>query len=435
MFRKTRKKIKQLSYQHPQATNSFEGYLRGLSTGAYWLRFLINSFFLLKNKDHSYLDAERRNYTNRLLAFNHKHIVILGHEHVAILIQSIQEKLHAAGITSEVITAPPKEGFSEALHIVICPQAFHALPRTYIAFQMEQLAISSRYRQQRYLDILNNALAVMDYSLLNCEYMIQHGVSSERVFYVPIFCRVNNEKNSNLEYDVLFYGDIHSKRRQQLLKQIAEDFNLKIAFKVWGEQKFEELSKAKIIVNLHYYENALLESTRIFECLNLGKVIISETSTDQTCYDHLNGIVEFAEAGDYPQLKEKISQLLQNTHLQKRMADIQNKLNAQPDWFALYFYRVLLALDLIDFETFYRLIGKEIQISQNSLVRTIELEPISHENSSLVNNGLTVEALRHYQPHIAEKLTLELIRRNSQLTEIDSTNICLSDPTKSSWSK
>ena len=357
----------------------------------------------------------------------------MGHEHVAIVIRLIQEKLKLVGISSEVIDKPPEGGFSEAVHIVLCPQAFRVLPRNYIAFQMEQLAISDRYRNKRYLDILCNALAVFDYSLMNIEYMIKHGVPKERVFYLPIFSKVRNVFNQNLVYDVLFYGDIHSERRQNLLNKLKNDFNLKIAFKVWGEQKIEELKKAKVIVNLHFYENALLESTRLFECLEMGKVVVSEESLDQVTYQHLNGIVEFFTSGDYPELKQLLNNLLNNGKLEQQIENIKQDLDRQLDWFALYFYRALLALDIISFDSFYEVIGKQIKLSNKVTVRTIEYEAINPDNSLLANNGTVLEALRHYLPEKARDYTHDLIRRNADLSGNPAPQLALTEQTKRSW--
>ena len=204
MFKKTRKKLKLLSYQHPQATQQVENYLRSYAFGASFLRTICNVFFSLQAKNRLPLNQNHEEYVQRMLNLHQRHIVIMGHEHVAIVIRLIQEKLKLVGISSEVIDKPPEGGFSEAVHIVLCPQAFRVLPRNYIAFQMEQLAISDRYRNKRYLDILCNALAVFDYSLMNIEYMIKHGVPKERVFYLPIFSKVRNDFNQNLVYDVLF---------------------------------------------------------------------------------------------------------------------------------------------------------------------------------------------------------------------------------------
>ena len=433
MFKKTRKKIKALSFQHPQATERFEHYFRSSATGAYWLRRIVNSLFLLKSENRRPLNQNHDDYVRRMLDFNHKHIVILAQDHVTIVAHLMKQCLKKVGIAADIIGKPPEKGFSDALHIVVCPQAFQTLPRDFIGYQMEQIAISDRYRSKRYQDIVCNALAIMDYSLTNCEFLINNWVPKERVFYLPIYSGVKEEPSKDLPYDVLFYGDIHSPRRKKLLDQLKRDFNVKIAFKVWGEKKFEELRKAKVIVNLHFYENALLESTRIFECLQLGKPIVSEEGIDQVTYGHLNGILDFVPPGDYEQLKAKLSYLLQDNHLASQMQILQTKLAAQPDWFALYFYRVLLSLDVISFDTFYEAIGKNLNISDNLTVKTTEFEELGKTFSTLNNDGRFFESLRHYNPQTAQSYTLNLIERIRKEHQVDAPHIEISDKTKDYW--
>lgn len=268
---------------------------------------------------------------------------------------------------------------------------------------------------------------------MNIEYMIKHGVPKERIFYLPSFSKVRDNFNQNLVYDVLFYGDIHSERRQNLLNKLKNDFNLKIAFKVWGEQKIEELKKAKVIVNLHFYEDALLESTRLFECLEMGKVVVSEESLDQVTYQHLNGIVDFFTTGNYLELKQLLNSLLNNGRLEEHIENIKQGLNRQPDWFALYFYRALLALDIISFDTFYEVIGKQIKLSNKVTVRTIEYEAINPDNSLLTNNGTVLEALRYYLPEKARDYTYDLIHRNAELSGNPAPQLELTEQTKRSW--
>jgi hypothetical protein len=55
---------------------------------------------------------------------------------------------------------------------------------------------------------------------------------------------------------------------------------------------------ARLVVNLHYYENALLEMPRIAECLSLGVPVISESSIDQGDYSEIGTAVTFFAQGD-----------------------------------------------------------------------------------------------------------------------------------------
>lgn len=51
------------------------------------------------------------------------------------------------------------------------------------------------------------------------------------------------------------------------------------------------------VLNIHYYENALLQTTRIYECLSLNKLVVSEQGSDQDEHTELDGIVDFGQNG------------------------------------------------------------------------------------------------------------------------------------------
>ena len=116
------------------------------------------------------------------------------------------------------------------------------------------------------------------------------------------------------------------------------------------------------------------------------------------------------------------------------MQILQTKLAAQPDWFALYFYRVLLSLDVISFDTFYEAIGKNLNISDNLTVKTTEFEELGQTFSTLNNDGRFFESLRHYNPQTAQSYTLELIERIRKEHQADAPHIEISDKTKGYWS-
>ena len=99
----------------------------------------------------------------------------------------------------------------------------------------------------------------------------------------------------------------------------------------------------------------------------------------------------------------------------------------------MYFYRALLALDIISFDTFYEVIGKQIKLSNKVTVRTIEYEAINPDNSLLTNNGTVLEALRHYLPEKARDYTYDLIHRNAELSGNPAPQLELTEQTKRSW--
>jgi SAM-dependent methyltransferase len=81
--------------------------------------------------------------------------------------------------------------------------------------------------------------------------------------------------------DLLFFGSINERRRH-LIGQI-EAAGCRIAMfdhPLYGPERDEIILQAKAVLNLHYYETARLEQTRIAHCLSLGTPVISERKFD-----------------------------------------------------------------------------------------------------------------------------------------------------------
>lgn len=332
---------KNLHFRALISSSTFENlsnYIFSRKYSAELIRLMINVFFKTGK-------AQTTNnfYVQRFTILCPKYLQFLG--------KLIQNHLSELGILSNIIGSEPKTGFSNnQVYIVLFPQHFKVLPPYYLVFQLEQLAISDRFRRESYLSLLKNAIAVMEYSQKNFEYLQSHGIKN--YFYVPIFSKVQRSPNHEPLYDVLFYGSTSSEHRQEFLNKLKRDFNIHIAKSICGEQTIEAIHNSKVIVNLHNYDNALLESTRIFECLSAGAVIVSEDGNDQNECDYLSDFVDFVKSNNYDQLKSRISERLNNDNYKTQRIFIRDQLEKQFDRFGFGFSRMLLALGYISFDTF-----------------------------------------------------------------------------------
>lgn len=216
-------------------------------------------------------------------------IVIISPEatyFVAFYLKSLLEA-HPSVYISISKQSPPD--FDADLYFVICPQVFPVLPppKKRIAVQMEQ-TVSQRWFTREYLGVLYNSLAVIEYSKVNVEYLSSLRYPMANLIHLPIRPIESPIYKPHLgqpkAYDVVFYGDDRVKRRQGFLNAIAHRFKLKVVNGLYGEDLWPVLSSAKVVVNIHYYENALLETTRISECLSLGLRVVSEEGSDQGHY-------------------------------------------------------------------------------------------------------------------------------------------------------
>ncbi|WP_426341198.1 methyltransferase domain-containing protein [Pseudoduganella sp. S-14] len=222
------------------------------------------------------------------------HTLFIGH--------LIASRLRAHGWEADVMTSEPA-GFPHDMYVVICPQMFKKLPpgEKRIAYQMEQ-SVSSRWFTADYLHMLENSLAVLEYALVNIEFMAGKGIAYPHVHYLPVGADASYMQHLPAPeklYDVLFYGDPNSSpRRRAMLDTLRQHFDVRVCSEVFGLEMIEEIRRARVVINLHYYENALLEMPRIQECLSLGVPVVSESSQDQAEYPDLAGAVAFFEEGD-----------------------------------------------------------------------------------------------------------------------------------------
>lgn len=292
-----------------------------------------------------------------------QHVVILASRHTLYVAHRVEKSLIDIGLGVTIVHAYSAVADSGQMHIVICPQMFPELPKHYVAFQMEQ-SINPRWFTEQYFAILNNAIAVFDYSLTNIEYLLQQGIPYQKLFYMPISSYDNYAEHLSLtgydlqptavekDIDVLFYGDPNCERRQSYLRQLSKRFNVHIGSEVFGQDLTRLVLRAKLIINIHYYEDALLETTRLYETLSLGTPIVSETSSDIQQHGILSNVIDFAPVGDINAMADKIAQLLDDENFYARRRQDIADFTRSDKQFDAYFKRYLLANDLIDFQQY-----------------------------------------------------------------------------------
>lgn len=288
---------------------------------------------------------------------------ILATQHTLFVAHLIEKNLLDCGIKGHVSTAYSIEQDMGQMHIVVCPQMFKQLPRNYIAFQMEQ-SVNSRWFTDEYFSRLNNAVAIFDYSLKNIEYLLNKGIPYQKLFYMPISSfpdypahladngYVLDDQKGDIHADVLFYGDPNCERRKAYLQELKKHFNVTVASEVFGDKLTRMVKNAKVVVNIHYYENALLETTRLYETISLGTPVVSESSSDIVEHEDLQDVIDFCPIGDIPAMVEKIQNLLSDKEYYnerkekiKHFTNVDNKNN-------YYLRRYLLSIDKLNFSQY-----------------------------------------------------------------------------------
>ncbi|WP_447641115.1 MULTISPECIES: glycosyltransferase family protein [Chitinophagaceae] len=362
-------------------------------------------------------------------------VQILTTYHCLYVANSIYNCLIRAGIKSAIITEPPKEGYTNAPHFVICPQMFQVLPEVYVAFQMEQ-TINSRWFTGEYIQTLKNAFAIFDYSLVNIRYLNHHGFNPSKIYYQPIDYRPfyhqnRDESETKTAYDVLFYGDANNERRQTFLTELSKKFRVKVVSEVFDEELYQMLANTKVIVNIHYYTDALLETTRIYEALSLNKLIVSETSSDMGEHTKLREIVDFVEVNDVQAMIARVQYWLE--HEDERVRRIENNqkaLSGSPNMFDHFFYRFLLATENITFDQFWELAGHRYRLTSNKLC--LHLPEYTDRTDSFIKDneayGFTFfPGLRHRISWVGCGLSYKFMMMLARKQEFSQIEVCEDD--------
>lgn len=315
----------------------------------------------------------RGNYLSSEEAFKRlkmcERIDIVAIKHTKYVAELLKGILLSFGVSCEIHLEEPAI-YENIPYIMICPQNFKRFPKLYIAFQMEQ-TVNPRWLTDSYIQILRGAYAVFDYSMINIEYFSNDPILAPKLYYIPIdVCEnlINKNKGDNeKEYDVLFYGDPYIERRKKYLDKISEKFSLKILSDTFGQELYNEMRKAKIVINAHYYENALLETTRLYEALSISDcLIISERSHDKKEDIRLEGIIDFTKIGDIDEMLSHIDYWLSND--EERSAKVKENLKAlksRTNAAKFFLGRFLLANDRISFDDFYNAAGDYINFQND----------------------------------------------------------------------
>lgn len=198
------------------------------------------------------------------------------------------------------------------LYVVVAPQMFSTLPppEKLIAVQVEQVR-ASRWVDDGYLGRLQNSLAILDYSRDNIDALIKRGIPSKQIYYMPIRPMRREERpRTERDIDVLFYGAIGSERREQYINALAKRVNLRVVSDTFGPALRDLLDRTKIVVNIHFYENALLETTRIGEALSHGAHVVSEDATDQMDHTSYSRTVEFVPCNEVETFVQRVEAAL-----------------------------------------------------------------------------------------------------------------------------
>jgi len=189
-------------------------------------------------------------------------------------------------------------------------------PANSIIYNFEQIAANALLATEAYVQHLARH-TVWDYSRRNIAYMRDtlgmRDVVEAPVGYVPEMTRL---RQGAQDIDVLFYGAVNS-RRKRILEQLgAAGLHVHILNGVYGEERDALITRAKLIVNIHFYTPAILEMPRLGYLLANGKAVASEYGPETERYEGLEDAALFC---DYDNLVSGVLTLLQKDAARKAL--------------------------------------------------------------------------------------------------------------------
>ncbi len=165
-----------------------------------------------------------------------------------------------------------------------------AVPSDAIIFNSEQIYGDSHWLKAPYLKLLKTRL-VWDYSADNARKLRELGAPAVQhvpLGYVPEHTRIAPAAQ---DIDVLFYGSI-TPRRQRILEALTRSgLKVEALFGVYGEARDRHIARAKVVLNLHQYDDAqakAFEIVRVSYLLSNSKAVVAECGADTAPEPDLN---------------------------------------------------------------------------------------------------------------------------------------------------
>ena len=169
--------------------------------------------------------------------------------------------------------------------------------------QLNQTAYPYQSIDQDAEELIKNALFSLDYSFVNLEFY-PHTIK-KKIQHLDIFSIFDkyhhiyiNEilKRDTKDIDILFIGTMNA-RRKTILDSLRErfskdkdkdkdkdqDINIHAVTTIFGDDLVALLQRTKIVINLHYYPDSILEVFRIFDIMQNSRCHIISESPDKEC--------------------------------------------------------------------------------------------------------------------------------------------------------
>ncbi len=186
------------------------------------------------------------------------------------------------------------------------------IPANAIIYNLEQTEKSSSWMTEPYLTLLRTH-RVWDYSTQNVELFRSQGIDDVQhvpIGYVPELERIGVAPK---DIDVLFYGSMNSRRQQVIEGLRVAGVDVRTVFGTYGADRDAMIARARIVLNVHFYDSKIFEIVRVTYLLANGACVVSEDG-DDSIEEDFRDAVAFAS---YDGLVDRCVELLADDALRE----------------------------------------------------------------------------------------------------------------------
>jgi hypothetical protein len=162
------------------------------------------------------------------------------------------------------------------------------LPDNSIIYNTEQFG--SYWMNEDYLNLLRR-FKVWDYSQYNVECLKQYSqvqnITYNPVGYCPLLERIKHVPEEEKDIDVLLYGSVNDRRLKIMDELKNQGLTVYFANGIYGKERDDTIARSKVVLNVHFFPSAILETIRLSYLLNNKCFVVTEVSVDwQRCPEY-----------------------------------------------------------------------------------------------------------------------------------------------------
>jgi hypothetical protein len=148
-----------------------------------------------------------------------------------------------------------------------------------ILYNLEQISPDSPWLHPNLLDTFRR-YRVWDYSQSNIAALHSLGITNVEhlpVGYMPQLTRIPAVEE---DIDVVFIGSMNERRWAIIETLRSHGVHVEVGFGIYGAARDQLIARAKILLNIHFYEAKVFEAVRVSYLLANHRFVISEASSN-----------------------------------------------------------------------------------------------------------------------------------------------------------